>query len=81
MTKAPFGRLVRKIAQEIKNNLRFQSTAILASQEASEYFLIHMLERTQLCTLHAKRVTIMPKDMKLVCQIFYGRTHPEFATT
>lgn len=67
--KAPFQRLVREIAQEFKLNLRFQSTAVLALQEAAESYLIGLFEDTNLCALHAKRVTIMPKDMQLARRI------------
>ena len=63
--KAPFQRLVREIAQDYKNELRFQSTAILALQEAAESYLTSLFEDTNLCAIHAKRVTIMPKDMRL----------------
>ena len=67
--KAPFQRLVREIAEEFKLNLRFQSTAVLALQEAAEAYLIGLFEDTNLCALHAKRVTIMPKDMQLARRI------------
>ena len=63
--KAPFQRLVKEIAQEIKQNARFQSTAVLALQEASEYYLVGIFEDTNMCAIHSKRVTIMPKDMQL----------------
>ena len=63
--KLPFQRLVREIAQEFKTDLRFQSTAILALQEASEAYLVGLFEDTNLCAIHAKRVTIMPKDVQL----------------
>ena len=65
--KAPFQRLVRKIAQELFPNkeLRFQSLSVLALQEASEAYLIRMFEDTNLAALHAKRVTIMPRDILL----------------
>ena len=61
--KLPFQRLVREIASEYKNDLRFQSSAVLALQEASEAYMIGLFEDTNLCAIHAKRVTIMPKDM------------------
>jgi histone H3 len=61
--------LVREIAQGFQNNLRFQSTAILALQEASESYLVSLFEDTNLCAIHAKRVTIMPKDMQLARRI------------
>jgi len=67
--KLPFQRLVREIAQEFKDDLRFQSTAILALHEASESYLIGLFEDTNLCALHAKRVTIYPKDMQLARRI------------
>ena len=67
--KLPFQRLVREIAQEFKTDLRFQSSAVLALQEASESFLVGLFEDTNLCAIHAKRVTIMPKDMQLARRI------------
>jgi len=67
--KAPFQRLVREIAQDFKNDLRFQSTAVLALQEASEAYLVGLFEDTNLCAIHAKRVTIMPKDIQLARRI------------
>lgn len=63
--KAPFQRLVREIAQDLMSDLRFQSTAVLALQEAAEAYLTGLFEDTNLCALHAKRVTIMPKDIQL----------------
>jgi histone H3 len=67
--KAPFLRLVKEIAQQIKEDVRFQSTAVLALQEASEYYLVGLFEDTNLCAIHGKRVTIMPKDMQLARRI------------
>jgi histone H3 len=67
--KLPFQRLVREIAQEFKNDLRFQSTALLAMQEAAEAYLVGLFEDTNLCAIHAKRVTIMPKDIQLARRI------------
>ena len=67
--KAPFQKLVREIAQDLKSDLRFQSTAVLALQEASEAYLIALFEDTNLCAIHAKRVTIMPRDMLLARRI------------
>ena len=63
--KLPFQRLIREIAQECKSNLHFQSSAIVALQEATESFLIGLFEDTNLCAIHAKCVTIMPKDIQL----------------
>ena len=67
--KAPFQRLVREIAQELKKDIRFQSTAVLAIQEAPEAYLVGLFEDTNLCAIHAKRVTIMPKDIQLARRI------------
>jgi histone H3 len=67
--KLPFQRLVREIAQNFKNDLRFQSSAILALQEASEAYLVSLFEETNLVAIHAKRVTIMPKDIQLARRI------------
>lgn len=67
--KAPFQRLVREIAQDFKLDLRFQSTAILALQEASEAYLVGLFEEANLCVIHAKRVTMMPKDIHLARRI------------
>ena len=61
--KLPFQRLVREIAQEYKSDLRFQSQAVLALQEAAEAYMVGLFEDTNLCAIHAKRVTIMPKDI------------------
>jgi histone H3 len=69
LRKLPFQRLVREIAQDFKNDLRFQSTAILALQEAAEAYLVGLFEDTNLCAIHAKRITIMPKDMQLARRI------------
>ena len=67
--KAPFQRLVREITQVHKADLRFQSSALGASQEASEAYLVGLFEDSNLCAIHAKRVTIMPKDIQLTRRI------------
>uniref|UniRef100_A0A803PD92 Core Histone H2A/H2B/H3 domain-containing protein n=1 Tax=Cannabis sativa TaxID=3483 RepID=A0A803PD92_CANSA len=67
--KLPFQRLVREIAQDFKTDLRFQSHAVLALQEAAEAYLVGLFEDTNLCAIHAKRVTIMPKDIQLARRI------------
>ncbi|KAG6375886.1 histone H3.1-like protein [Boletus reticuloceps] len=63
--KLPFQRLVREIAQDFKTDLRFQSSAVMALQEASEAYLVSLFEDTNLAAIHAKRVTIQPKDLAL----------------
>ena len=67
--KLPFQRLVREIAQDFKTDLRFQGTAMLAIQEAAEAYLVGLFEDSNLCAIHAKRVTIMPKDVQLARRI------------
>ena len=70
--KAPFQRVVREITQNLFPNkdLRFQSLAVLALQEASEaYMVVGLFEDTNLAAVHAKCVTILPKDMYLARRI------------
>ena len=67
--KLPFQRVVREIAQEFNSNLRFQASAVVALQEATESYIVGLFEDTNLCAIHARRVTIMPKDMKLAKRI------------
>ncbi|ODV76125.1 histone H3 family protein [Cyberlindnera jadinii NRRL Y-1542] len=74
ISKLPFARVVREVAQQyvdISNNVvfRWQSVALLALQEASEAYLVSLLEDTNLLALHAKRVTIMQKDIQLARRI------------
>jgi histone H3 len=63
--KAPFQRLVREIMQDFKSDFRCQSKAIEAIQTAAEAYLVDLFENCNLCAIHAKRVTIMPKDLSL----------------
>ena len=63
--KLHFTRLVCKVAQDFKTDLRFQQAAIVALQESAEAYLVGLFEDTNLCAIHAKRVTILPKDMQL----------------
>ncbi|KAJ1838732.1 histone H3.1, partial [Coemansia sp. RSA 2703] len=63
--KLPFQRLVREIAQDFKTDLRFQSSAIAALQEAAEAYLVSLFEDTNLAAIHGRRVTIQPKDLQL----------------
>lgn len=57
------------IALFVQTDLRFQSHAVLALQEAAEAYLVGLFEDTNLCAIHAKRVTIMPKDIQLARRI------------
>jgi histone H3 len=67
--RLPFQRLVREIAQSFKTDLKFQSAALSALQEAAEAYLVVLFEDTNLCTIHAKIVTIMPRDIQLARRI------------
>ena len=68
--KLPFQRLSREISQDLgKKDVRFQSGAIIVLQEASEAYLVGLLEDSNLCAIHVKRVTIMPKDIQLARRI------------
>ena len=67
--KLPFQRLVREITQDFKTDLRFQAAAILCLQEAAEAYLVGLLEDTNLCAIHSKRVTITPRDLQLARRI------------
>ncbi|KAI0770048.1 histone-fold-containing protein [Fomes fomentarius] len=72
--KLPFQRLVREIAQDFKTDLRFQSSAVMALQEAAEAYLVSLFEDTNLAAIHAKRVTIQPKDLALARRLRGERT-------
>ena len=68
--RLPFSRLVREIAMNASvRDIRFKSTALMALQEACEAYLVQLFEDTVLCSIHAKRVTVMPKDMSLARRI------------
>ena len=67
--KLPFNPLLREVARDFNANIRFQSEAIGALQEVSEAYLVGLFEDTNLCTIYAKRVTIMPKDIQLARRI------------
>lgn len=78
LRKLPFARLVREIAMNFALAtddgvaLRWQSSALLALQEAAEAYLVHIFEDTNLCAIHAKRVTIMKRDMQLARRLRGG---------
>ena len=67
--KQPFQRLVREAAHASKIDLRFQNAAVMALQEAAEAYLVGLFEDTNLCAIHANRVTILPKDVQLARRI------------
>ncbi len=72
--KAAFSRLVREVAQDFKSDLRWAPLAILVIQEAAEAHCVKYAEDANLCALHAKRVTILPKDLKLVKKLVQNTT-------
>eukprot|EP00002_Diphylleia_rotans_P008811 TRINITY_DN18800_c0_g1_i1.p2 TRINITY_DN18800_c0_g1~~TRINITY_DN18800_c0_g1_i1.p2 ORF type:complete len:146 (+),score=36.46 TRINITY_DN18800_c0_g1_i1:43-480(+) len=69
--KLPFARLIREIAQKLvgEQDIRFQAEAILALQEAAEAYIVGLMEDANLCAIHAKRVTIMVRDIQLARRI------------
>ncbi|KAG8127566.1 hypothetical protein E2320_014476 [Naja naja] len=71
IAKLPFARVVREICLEYTRgvDMMWQSMALLALQEAAEAFLVHLLEDAYLCTIHAKRVTLHPRDIQLARRI------------
>ena len=67
--KKPFQRLIREIVQDYMTDIWFQPRTFMVLQEASEAYLVGLFKDTNSCAMHAKRVTIMPEDMKLACRI------------
>ena len=67
--RLPFQRLVREIALNIRGDIRFQSAAISALQEAAEMYIIGHLEDCQSLAIHAKRVMIKPEDSMLALRV------------
>ncbi|OLY84303.1 histone H3-like centromeric protein cnp1 [Smittium mucronatum] len=79
--KAPFSRVVRQVVDEFvqfdfssplsnsTTGMRWQKSALMCLQEAAEAFLVHLFEDSNLCAIHAKRVTLMQKDMQLARRI------------
>jgi len=75
--KLPFHRLVRSIMMDMAQTegaTRIQSSAVLCLQEACEAYLVGLFEDSNLCAIHAKRVTLMPKDINLARRIRGERT-------
>ena len=67
--KLAMARLIREITQDFKTDLRFQQAVTVALHEATEYYIMGLMEDTNLCAIHARRVTIIPKDMQLARRI------------
>ena len=79
--KAPFHRLVREITQDLAHTsaaeepYKYQVAALTALQEAAEAYLVYLFEDTNLCCIHARRVTIMPRDIQLARRIRNEKDH------
>ena len=74
--KPPFSNLVCEIAQEVrKSDLCFQVCTVLTLQEVAEYYLVSLLEDANLCAIHTKCITIMPKDIQLAHCIHREQLH------
>ena len=69
LPRASFQRLVRSITVDMDHQMRFQSQALQALQEASEAYIVGLFEDTNLCAIHTKRVTVQKKDMDLARRI------------
>ena len=72
--RAPFQRVMYEIVRSFRNDLRIQAVAIKGLQEAAEAYLVGLFKDSNLCAIHAKRVTIMPKDVQLTRRICGERT-------
>ena len=69
IAKAPFIRVFREVMQEYKSDLRRTAECNPALQEAAEAYLVGLMEDSNYAAIHAKRVTIMPKDIQLARRI------------
>lgn len=75
LRKAPFQRLIRAVCADIREKLggekqyRIQGLCVQALQEASEAYLVALLEESNMCTIHGKRITLMPKDITFALRI------------
>jgi histone H3 len=70
--KLPFQRLVRHLVGEKNKRMRavrMQTAALYVMQQAYEAYVISLFEDANLCAIHAKRVTVMPKDLLLAKRI------------
>merc|ERR1719447_668085 len=69
LLKLPFSRVVKEIANKFKPDMRFQASALQALQVATEAHMVSLFEDSNLCAIHAKRVTVMSRDMQLARRI------------
>ena len=70
----PFLHLIQEVAQDFKMDLRFTADATYTLQCASEDYLVRLFKDSNLCAIHAKHVTILPKDIQLAQRIWGERT-------
>ena len=75
LRKLPFQRLVREVARVQKDDVRFQASAVLAMQEATESYIVNLFADTCLCAIHGGRVTIQPRDLQLARRLRGEGTH------
>ena len=72
--RAPFQWIIYKIMRGIRNDLQIQAVAVQGLQEAAEAYLVDLFKDSNLCAIHAKQVTIMPRDVQLARRICGERT-------
>ena len=65
----PFMRLIQEISQDFKMDLRYTAEAVYTIQSAAEDYLARLFDDTNLCAIHTKCVTVIPKDMQLARRI------------
>lgn len=69
MRKKPFERVIREVAADFDDQMRFQSNAILCLQEATEVEMVDNFELSNLAAIHSKRITVMERDFRLVSRL------------
>ena len=72
--RAPFQWVIYEIMRGIRNDLRIQAAVVQGLQEAAEAYLVGLFKDSNLCAIHAKQVTIMPRDVQLARRIHGERT-------
>ena len=83
--RTQFNKLIKEISQEYRVcpegprtpsvQVRFHSTTLAALQEAAKNVLVGLFEDVNLLTVHAKRVTVMPCDIRLALRIWGDHFH------
>ncbi|CBZ25736.1 putative histone H3 variant [Leishmania mexicana MHOM/GT/2001/U1103] len=74
IARTPFRRLVKEIMSTFKDTMHMRHSAMEAIQEATESYVVSVLGDANLCTIHAKRVTLYPKDLQLALRLRGERT-------